>query len=212
MPNFDLSRKLSYPRRLATTEWGVWLQDFLYRVGEEVPAAQRAAVLEYVFRWLVAREGGKDRLSEEEVQSRRERFYAYLPAELRPYFPWPAPEPLPPQQTQRPAYPRYHTPFRQYGFLATEWVEALSRLDPPTRQVVGAQLTRYLLETLRSHKQPVEEETLLEHLYLLSGEKVRLTAVGQKGGETVGSARENSQGGGDRRPWRRGRRPFRRRR
>lgn len=212
MPSFDSSRKLSYPLHVSTTEWGVWLRDFLYRVGQEVPPEQRPAVLEHLFRWILAREGGAARLSEEEIQSRRERFYACLPAELQPYFPWPAPEPLPPWQPQRPPYPHYHTPFRQYGFLATCWVEALGKLEPTVQQAAGAQLTRYLLETLRSHHQPVEEEALLEHLYLLSGEKVRLLVAGQKGAPEVGLAGRSSEGSGERRPWRRGRRLFRRRR
>lgn len=211
MPNLDSSRKLSYPPRVSTTEWGVWLGDFLYRITQEVPAEQRPAVLAYLFRWLLARESGGARLSEEEIQSRRERFYASLPEELRPYFPWPAPEPLPSWQPQRPPYPHYHTPFRQYGFLAARWAEKLSSLDPTTQQAVGTQLARYLLETLRSHNQPVEEETLLEHLYLLSGEKVRLLATGQKGASEADSVERASEGG-DRRRWRRGRRSFRRRR
>lgn len=180
MQSFGLSRKLEVPAHRSTSEWGVWIKDFLVQAAETLPEEARAPFLRQLLKALLQIEGG-ERFSEEELRLRRERLYHLLPEALRPYFPWEVPSSLPPLQAVAPPYPHEHTPFRQYGFLATRWAEVLAALPEAQREPVGHRLVRYLLQVLRSQGTPVEETALLEHLYLLSGEKVRLTPQAAEG-------------------------------
>lgn len=180
MQSFGLSRKLEVPAHRSTSEWGVWIKDFLVQAAETLPEEAQAPFLRQLFKALLQIEGG-ERFSEEELRLRRERFYHLLPEALRPYFPWEVPTSLPPLQAVAPPYPHEHTPFRQYGFLATRWIEVLASLPAAQRDIVGQRLVRYLIQVLRNQGTPVEEAALLEHLYILSGERVRLSPQGLEG-------------------------------
>lgn len=180
MQSFGLSRKLEVPAHRSTSEWGVWIKDFLVQAAETLPEEAKAPFLRQLFKALLQIEGG-ERFSEEELRLRRERFYHLLPEALRPYFPWEVPTSLPPLQAVAPPYPHEHTPFRQYGFLATRWIEVLASLPAAQRDIVGQRLVRYLIQVLRNQGTPVEEAALLEHLYILSGERVRLSPQGLEG-------------------------------
>lgn len=205
MQNFAESRKLLYPKPHSTTEWGVWMRDFLYKAAASMPESQRPAFLRYVFRWLTAWESGQERLSEEEMRIRRERWFFSLPPALQSYFPWEQPEPLPAVGATPPPYPQFHTPFRQYGFLAARWAEEIGTLPAKQQEQIGSLLVRYLYQSLRNQGQAVEEAALVEHLFLLSGERLRLVLQGLE--ETMRAPAPSAE----RRHFRRGK-GFRRRR
>ncbi len=98
-------------------------------------------------------------------------FCAILPEELKGEFPWEVPDPLTPQAPQRPPYPRYHTPFRQYGFLAARIVDSLPDPIPPEGLAVVMQ---GLLQILHFHGERVEAQVLARHLQDLSGGRLHV--------------------------------------
>lgn len=177
MRSFGSSPTLSRPQPRPKGEGGIWLQEFLAAAAQELPESARAAFLRQVLRWWIQVEGG-ERLSEEELRLRRGRLYALLPAGLREYFPWEVPPELPPPHVERPAYPNAHTPFRQYGFWASRWIDGLLQLPEEQRLAAGAALVRYLIQAIRHQAAPTEEAAVVEHLYLLSGERLRLPVQG----------------------------------
>ena len=177
MQNSGSSPTLKCPQLRPKSEGGILLRDFLSAAAEQLPESARPSFLRQVLRWWLHAEGG-DRLSEEELRLRRGRLYASLPPGLRKYFPWEVPKDLPPPVVERPSYPNAHTPFRQYGFWASRWIDGLLQLSESERSALGAALVRYLLQASRNHAGPLEETAVLEHLYLLSGEQLRLPVQG----------------------------------
>lgn len=177
MPNFALSPELSIPVARPTREVGVWIESFLQVAVTEVPEALRPAFLKQVFRWLLQMEGS-ERLSEEEIRLRKERFYALLPSDLQSFFPWEPPSELPPPPPPALHYPQVHTPFRQYGVLTLTWVEVLAEKPEAEKQLLGSRLVRHLYHLLRQQGVPVEEASLLENLQQLSGDRLRLYPQG----------------------------------
>lgn len=177
MQNSVSSPTLSRPQPRPKGEGGIWLRDLLAMAAQQLPEAARPAFLRQVLRWWLQVEGG-ERLSEEELRLRRGRLYVLLPPALREHFPWEVPPALPPAVVERPAYPNAHTPFRQYGFWALRWIDGLTQLPEPQRSAVGAALVRHLMQASRSQAAPLEEAAILEHIYLLSGERLRLPLQG----------------------------------
>ncbi|MCS7189603.1 MAG: hypothetical protein RMJ66_01650 [Bacteroidia bacterium] len=173
----NYSRQLEIPTHRAPGEWGVWLKRFLEEAANALPESALPLFLRHVFRWLFQSEG-TERLSEEEMRYRKERFYYLLPPSLQVYFPWEPPVSLPEVSHNPPSYPQAYTPFRQYGFWAARWAELLGTLSPAGQVAAGSRLVRFLLQSARNQGHVVEEETLLQHLYLLSGEKLSLSPQG----------------------------------
>lgn len=177
MLNSVSSPTLRYPQLRPKSEGGIWLRDFLSAAAKQLPESIRPSFLRQILRWWLHAEGA-ERLSEEELRLRRGRLYAILPPGLREYFPWEVPLDLPPAVVERPPYPNAHTPFRQYGFWASRWIDGLLQLSESERSALGAALVRYLLQASRNHAGPLGEAAVLEHLYLLSGERLRLPVQG----------------------------------
>jgi len=151
---------------------GAHLLAFLREAAQQPTPQERKAALQYLFRWFLLLEGKEEaRLSPEELRSWRGRFYALLPEALREDFPWDVPEPLPPLSPECPSYPRHHTPFRQYGFIAAKVVDILP-LPVPSEMV--AVFMQGLMQILRHHGEQVEAETLARHLGDLSGGHLRV--------------------------------------
>ncbi|MCX7606335.1 MAG: hypothetical protein N2170_03580 [Bacteroidia bacterium] len=171
------SRRLEVPVHRGTSEYGLWLKAFLDQAVESLPESHCPAFLRQLFRWLLQIEGG-EKLSEEELRVRRERFYFLLPEPLRTFYPWEEPQSLPAVKGTPPPYPQEHTPFRQYGFLATQWAEALLSVPENQRARIGQRLVWYLLQAARNQGHTVEEAVLLQHLSLLSGDRLHLEAQG----------------------------------
>lgn len=177
MRNSDLSPKLSIPSARSKSEVGIWLQDFLRSAAQNLPESHLPAFLKAVFRWLLQIEG-VERVSEEELRLRKERFYFLLPEELRTYFPWEAPTLLPDPPPPHLTYPQERTPFRQYGLLARRWIEALGNLPKEEQNVLGNRLVRHLYHQLRHQGLPIEESTLIENIASLSPIPLHLTPQG----------------------------------
>mgnify|MGYP007094566504 CR=1 FL=1 len=151
---------------------GANLLAFLSQVHQLATPEQRQIALQGLFRWFLLLEGKEEgRLSSEELKIWLGRFYAILPAELKRDFPWEIPDPLPPQVPQPPPYPRYHTPFRQYGFWAARIVDSLPGTIPPEGLAVVLQ---GLLQILHHHGERVEAKVLARHLEDLSGGRLRV--------------------------------------
>ena len=203
MQNSVSSPTLKYPQSRPKSEAGIWLRDFLSAAAEQLLESARPSFIRQILRWWIHAEGA-ERLSDEELRLRRGRLYAVLPPGLREYFPWEVPAELPPPVVERPPYPNAHTPFRQYGFWASRWIDGLLQLPESERSVLGAALVRYLLQASKNHTGPLEEAAVLEHLYLLSGERLRLPVQGIQ----IESAPSSSE----RRSFRGRGRPFHRRR
>ncbi len=135
---------------------------------------ERQMVLQLLFRWYLMIEGKEEaRLSPEELQVWRGRFYAIVPEFLRGDFPWEVPAPLAPRLPEGPTYPRYHTPFRQYGFIAARVVDSLSSTEAPPE--VLAVFMQGLMQILQSHGERVSVEMLARHLSDLSGGHLRVS-------------------------------------
>ncbi len=151
---------------------GAHLLGFLAQVSRLATPQERQIALQGLFRWFLLLEGKEEgRLSPEELRTWQGRFYAVLPDELKEDFPWEAPDPLPLQAPQRPPYPRYHTPFRQYGFLAARTVDSLPAPIPPEGLAVVMQ---GLLQILHHHGERVEARVLARHLQDLSGGRLHV--------------------------------------
>ncbi|MCS7297812.1 MAG: hypothetical protein RMK19_05400 [Bacteroidia bacterium] len=175
MPNSELYPELKVPLMRTPPEGGMWLKAFLQAADQKVPEASRPAFLRQIFRAMMQLEG-VERLPEEEARLRRERFYMLLPESLRPFFPWETPEPLPPSPSPRLDYPNEHIPFRQYGLFAVKWAEALGEFPESKHQSLGIRLLQHLYQHSRAQGAALEEETIIDHLYRLSGERLRLPA------------------------------------
>jgi len=146
---------------------GAHLLQFLQEAARQPTSQERQATLQYLFRWFLLLEGKEEaRLSPEELKSWRGRFYTILPEALKADFPWEVPESLPLLSPECPSYPRYHTPFRQYGFIAAKVVDTFPVPAPPEMVAVFMQ---GLMQILRHHGEQVEAETLAKHLGDLSG-------------------------------------------
>jgi len=162
------------PRYSPLPAAGAHLLAFMHEAARQSAPQERQAALQYLFRWFLLLEGKEEaRLSPEELRSWRGRFYALLPEALRADFPWDVPEALPPLSPECPSYPRHHTPFRQYGFIAAKVVDSLPRPAPPEMVAVFMQ---GLMQILRHHGEQVEAETLAGHLGDLSGGQLRVPA------------------------------------
>ncbi|MCX8112611.1 MAG: hypothetical protein N3E49_05370 [Bacteroidia bacterium] len=201
MQNSESSPKLRIPPTRPKTEVGTWLQAFLESAETDIPESLRSAFLRFAFRWFLQVEGG-ERLTEEEVRLRKDRFFSLLPEGLRVYFPWEEPSPLQPPPPPGLAYPQERTPFRQYGILARRWSEALSELSEAEQRALGGRLLRHLYQQMRHQGLPVEEATLIHNLSYLAEGKLHLSPQGL-GDNPVSEPSE--------RPHKRGFKPFRRR-
>ena len=172
MPD-SVSPKIAIPVRISPLPMaGAHLLGFLAQVSRLATLQERQMALQGLFRWFLLLEGKEEgRLSPEELKTWRGRFYAILPEELKGEFPWEVPDPLTPQAPQRPPYPRYHTPFRQYGFLAARIVDSLPDPIPPEGLAVVMQ---GLLQILHFHGERVEAQVLARHLQDLSGGRLHV--------------------------------------
>lgn len=178
MQSSEYSTKLSVPPPQSKGEAGVWFSLLLQAASDSVPETQKPAFLRYAFRWFLQLEGA-ERLSDEEVRLRKEKFYALLPDELRPYFPWETPTELPPPPPPQLAYPQAHTPFRQYGILAGQWAEALAAQEnEQQKRLLGTRLIKHLYHQTRQQGIPTEETALIEAIAVLSGGQLRLSPTG----------------------------------
>lgn len=197
MQSSGSSPTLSRPHPRPKGEGGIWLREFLEVAAEKLPETARAAFLRQIFRWWLQAEGN-ERLSEEDLRLRRGRLYALLPEGLREYFPWEVPPDLPPPTVERPTYPNAHTPFRQYGFWASRWIDELLKLPESEQSAVGSALVRYLMQAGKNQAVPSEEEAVVEHIYLLSGERLRLPVRGIRleGGHSPSPERRSFRGRG----------------
>ncbi|MCS6896297.1 MAG: hypothetical protein NZZ60_09155 [Bacteroidia bacterium] len=167
MQNFGLSPKLTVPRPQPKHETGIWLTHLLEAVADEIPENSLPGFLRYIFRWTLHIDG-IERLSEEELRLRRERFYQLLPERLKSYFPWEPPEPLPAAPSPKLHYPQAHIPFRQYGLLSLSWTEALATRPENEQKLLGGRLLRHLYQYLRQQGMPTDEDTLVQNLVRLS--------------------------------------------
>ncbi len=167
------SSKPPVPGRLSPLPLaGSHLLGFFQEASHQPTPQARQTALQYLFRWFLLLEGKEEaRLSPEELTNWRGRFYALLPEALKADFPWGVPEPLPPITPESPSYPRYHTPFRQYGFVAAKIVDSFPMSAPPEMVAVFMQ---GLMQILRHHGESVEIGTLAKHLEDLSGGRLRI--------------------------------------
>lgn len=202
MQNSEYSPELHIPAPRPKGEAGVWITDFLRAAAESIPEIRRPDFLRHAFRWLLQIEGA-ERLSEEEMRLRKEQFYALLPESLLPYFPWEPPEALPPAPPPALSYPDAHVAFRQYGLIAAEWARALTDSPEKEQRLLGARLLKHLYQQMRQQGIPAEETALIDNLHRLSGGTLHIPPQGL-GDAPVAEPSE--------RPYRKGHKPFRRRR
>jgi hypothetical protein len=174
MLNSGLPKVPTPPRLNPLPVAGAHFMELLRQVAQLSTSEERKAALQFLFKWFLLIEGKEEgRLSSEELVSWRGRFYMMLPLELREDFPWEAPASLQPRAPERPSYPRYHTPFRQYGFIAAKIVDTLPASAPPEMIAVFMQ---GLLQILQHHGERVEAATLAKHLQDLSGDQLQIPA------------------------------------
>jgi hypothetical protein len=169
----------SAPHKLSTPQWrgplspaGQHIQAFLEQVIDWPTDEHRRALVRYLFRWYLSIEGREEgRLSAGELRFWQGRFYSLLPERLRADFPWEAPQPLAPISPVRPAYTRYHAPFRQYGFIAAKVADALAEAPQPQAMAVFLQA---VLTISQQYGHRVEPGVLAEHIEALSGGRLRV--------------------------------------
>ncbi|MEN3041601.1 MAG: hypothetical protein ABDH66_08720 [Bacteroidia bacterium] len=205
MPNSALSPDLKVPRPHPKREMGIWLSYLLEAAAEQLPESSLPAFLRHTFRWVLQAEGA-ERLSEEELRLRRERFYYLLPERLRTYFPWEPPEPLPTAPAPTLQYPQAHIPFRQYGLFSLLWAEALANLPETEQKLLGARLLRHLYQHLRQQGSSPDEDTLVQNLTRLSGGHLHLQT------QDINVSSSPPPAHFERPPHRKAHKPFRRRR
>ncbi|MCS6790274.1 MAG: hypothetical protein NZ580_04765 [Bacteroidia bacterium] len=177
MPDSVSFPKLSYPEPRKVPEWGIGLHAFLEKIGDSIPEAQKPLALRQVFRWVL-QVFGSERPTEEEIRQLKEKFYAVLPESLRSYYPWEPPQQLGIPQRTPFRYPHEHTPLRQYGLVALHWIEHICTLPESVREKAARRLARHLYSLIRQQGGVIEEQIVLNHIYLLSGEQLKIEAEG----------------------------------
>ncbi len=154
---------------------GHLLWGFLEALTRQDSPSLRRESLKVLFRWYLRIEGLEEgRLAKEELELWRGRFYGLLPATLRTDFPWDVPATLPPHSLPKVGYPRYHTPLRQYGFIAARAVDLVAMTEPAQQAVVLPVLLGAMVSLSRHHGYEATPAVTADHIASLSGGTIRI--------------------------------------